>query len=57
MLILPLPSNKPRLLASLLCCRAARLMSRPMTAMTLPFSISGKAMLVTSLRVPEASSK
>ncbi|MCY1180270.1 hypothetical protein D9M73_207020 [compost metagenome] len=57
MLIWPLPSNSSRALASLLCCNAARLMSSPTTAMTLPFSSSGKATLVTSLRLPEASSK
>ncbi|MNI58563.1 hypothetical protein D3C73_1136780 [compost metagenome] len=57
MLIWPWPSNSCRALASLFCWRAARLMSRPTTAMTLPLSSSGKAMLVTSLRLPEASSK
>ncbi|MNL39204.1 hypothetical protein D3C87_1614690 [compost metagenome] len=57
MLIWPLPSNSSRALASLLCCKAARLISSPTTAMTLPFSSSGKATLVTSLRLPEASSK
>ncbi|MNC69545.1 hypothetical protein D3C75_1202490 [compost metagenome] len=56
-LIWPWPSNSCSALASLFFCNAARLMSRPTTAMTLPFSSNGKATLVTSFRLPEASSK
>ncbi|MNP38636.1 hypothetical protein D3C76_1321610 [compost metagenome] len=48
MLTWPLPSNSSRFPAWLSCCRLSRLMSRPMTPTVLPFSCSGKAMLVIS---------
>ncbi|MCY1534638.1 hypothetical protein D9M68_700160 [compost metagenome] len=56
MLTWPLPSNSSRFPARLSCCRLSRLMSRPMTPTVLPFSCSGKAMLVIStLRSPTLS--
>ncbi|MNG03865.1 hypothetical protein D3C84_869630 [compost metagenome] len=56
MLIWPLPSNSSRRPSRLSCCRLSRLMSRPITPITLPSCLSGMAILVISgVRSPTVS--